>query len=120
MIKFIPKVTLKNNKELIPKWINNKVKRCLQRKYTYYRKYLFYSRHNYTTDGVTCGKHYEEYVKHRNIANSEKRKSTRQYEINIAENVKLIVRFFEICKYIIESEKWHQQASIRKWQHYRN
>ena len=36
MIKFIPKVTLKNNKELLPKWINNKVKRCLQRKYIYY------------------------------------------------------------------------------------
>ena len=26
MIKFIPKVTLKNNEELRPKWINNNVK----------------------------------------------------------------------------------------------
>ena len=26
MIKFIPRVTLKNNKELKPKWISNKVK----------------------------------------------------------------------------------------------
>ena len=85
MIKFIPRVTLKNNKELKPKWINNKVKRCLQKIYTYYLKYIFYLRHNYTTDEVTCGKHYEEYVKHRNIANSEKRKSRKQYEINIAE-----------------------------------
>ena len=57
MIKFIPK-------ELGRKWINNKVRRCLQRKYTYYKKYLSYSRHNYATDGVTCGKQYEEYVKH--------------------------------------------------------
>ena len=32
MIKFIPRVTLKENKELKPKWINNKVKRCLQKK----------------------------------------------------------------------------------------
>ena len=63
MIKFIPRVALKNNKELKPNWINNKVKRRMQRKYTYYRKYLSHSRHNYTTDGVTCGKHYEEYVK---------------------------------------------------------
>ena len=61
MIKFIPRVTLKNNKELKPKWINNKVKRCLPPKKTYYFKYLFYLRRNYTTDGVTCGKHYEEY-----------------------------------------------------------
>ena len=73
MIKFIPKVTLKNNKELRPKWINNNVKLCLKK--TCYRRYLSYSRHKYTTDGVTCGKHYEEYVKHRNIANSEKIKS---------------------------------------------
>ena len=83
MIKFIPRVTLKNNNELRPKWINDKVKRCLQRKYAYYRKYLSYSRHNYTTDGETCGKHYDEYVKHENIANSEKRKSRKQYKINI-------------------------------------
>ena len=59
VIKFIPMVTLKNNKELKPKCINNEVKRCLQRKYTYYKKYLSYSWHNYATDGVTCGKHYE-------------------------------------------------------------
>ena len=83
IIKFIPRVTLKNNKEFKPKWVNNKVKRCLQKKYTYYLKYLFYLRHNYTTDGVTCGKHYEEYVKYRNIANSEKRKSRKQYEKNL-------------------------------------
>ena len=51
-------------------------------------KYLFYLKHNYTTDWVTCGKHYEEYVKHRNIANSEKRKSRKQHEINIAEKCK--------------------------------
>ena len=50
---------------------------------------LFYLRHNYTTDGVTCGKHYEEYVKHRKIANSEKRKSRKQHEINIAEKCKI-------------------------------
>ena len=98
MIKFIPRVTLKNNKELRPKWINNKVKRCLQKKYTYNLRYLFYLRHNYTTDGVTCGKHYEEYVKHRNIANSEKRKSRKQYEINIAEKCKTDPKFF--WKYI--------------------
>ena len=30
MIKLIPRVTLKNNKELKPKWINNKVKRCVK------------------------------------------------------------------------------------------
>ena len=30
MITFIPNVTLKNNKEHERKWINNKVKRCLQ------------------------------------------------------------------------------------------
>ena len=95
MIKFIPKVTLKNNEELKSKWINNKVKGCLQRKYTYYRKYLSYSRHNYTTDGVTCWKHYEEYVKYRNIAYYEKRTSRKHYEINIEENVKLILRIFE-------------------------
>ena len=88
MIKFIPTVTLKNNKEFKPKWINNKVKRCLQKKYTYYLKYLFYLIHNCTTDGVTCGKHYEEYVKYRNIANSEKRKSRKHYENNIAEKCK--------------------------------
>ena len=74
MIKFIPRVTLKNNKEHKPKWINNKVKRCPPQKITYYKKYLFYLRHNYITDGVTYGKHHEEYVKHRNIANSENRK----------------------------------------------
>ena len=94
MIKFIPRVTLKNNKELKPKWINNKVKRCLQKKYTHYLKYLFHLRHNYTTDGVICGKHYEEYVKHRNIANSKKRKSRKQYEINIAEKCKTDHNFF--------------------------
>ena len=65
MIKFIPKVSLKPSKELRSQWMNNEVKRCLQIKYTYYIKYLFYSRHNYATDVVTCGKHYEEYVKHR-------------------------------------------------------
>ena len=59
-----------------------------EKKKKYYLKYLFYLRHNYTTDGVTCGKHYEEYVKHRNIVNSEKRKSRKQYEINIAEKYK--------------------------------
>ena len=58
------------------------------KKYTYYLKYLFYLRYNYTTDGVTCEKHYEEYVKHRNIANCEKIKSRKQYEINIAEKCK--------------------------------
>ena len=121
MIKFIPRATLKNNKELKPKWINNKVNRCLQKKYTYHLKYLFYLRHNYTTDGVACGKHYKEYVKHRNIANSEMRKSRKQYEINIAEKCKTDPKnHFEICKYIIESEKRHQQTSIRKWQHCRN
>ena len=88
MIKFIPRVTLKNKKKLKPKWINNNVKRCQQKKYTYYLKYLFYLRHNYTTDGVTYGKHYEEHVKHRNIANSEKRKSRKMYEINIEEKCK--------------------------------
>ena len=63
---------------------------------TYYRKYLFYLRHNYTTDGVTCGKHYGEYVKHRNIVNSEKRKSRKQYEINIAEICKTDCKLFFI------------------------
>ena len=33
MIKFIPKVTIKNNKDTKPKWINNKVKRSLQNIY---------------------------------------------------------------------------------------
>ena len=75
MIKFMPRETLKKNKELKPKWINNKVKRCVKKTKTYDRKYLFYLRHNYTTDRATCGKHYEEYVKHRDIANSENRKS---------------------------------------------
>ena len=56
IIKFIPKVSVKPNKELKPKWIKNKVKRCLQRKCTYYTKYFSYLRHNYTTDGVTHGK----------------------------------------------------------------
>ena len=55
---------------------------------TYYYYYKIYSRHNYTTDGVSCGKHYEEYVKHRDIANSEKRQSRKQYGINIAEKVR--------------------------------
>ena len=103
MIKFIPRVTLKNNKELRPKWINDKVKRCLHKKYTYYLKYLFYLRHNYTTDGVTCGKHYEEYVKYRNIANSEKRKSRKLYEINIAEKCKTDPKKF--WKYVNASMK---------------
>ena len=83
MIKFIPRVTLKNNKELKPKWIKIKLNDAWKKK-TCYLKYLFYLRHNCTTDGVTCGKHYEEYVKHRNIAYSENRKSRKQYEINIA------------------------------------
>ena len=56
MIKFIPKVALKNNKELKTNWVNNKVIRCLQRKYTYHKTYLSYLRHNYTTDGVAHGK----------------------------------------------------------------
>ena len=59
MVKFIPRITLKTNKEHQPKWIHNKVKRCLQRNYMYYIKYLCHSRKNYTTDGVTCGGHYE-------------------------------------------------------------
>ena len=75
MIKLIPKVTLKNNKELRSKWINKEVERYLLGRYTFYRKYLSYSRHNYTTYGVSCCKHYEEYVNHRNIANSKKIKS---------------------------------------------
>ena len=75
MIKLIPRVTLMPSKELRHNWINNKVKACLQRKYTYYRKYLSYLRHNYATGGVIHRKCYEEYVKHRNIANSEKRKA---------------------------------------------
>ena len=65
-----------------------------EEKYTYYLKYLFYLRHNYTTDGVKCGKHYEKYVKHINIANSENRKSRKQYEINIAEKCKTNLKFF--------------------------
>ena len=103
MFKFIPRVTLKNNKELKPKWINNKVKRCLQKRYAYYLKYLFYLRHNNTTDGITCGRHYEEYVKHRNIANSEKIKSSKQYEINITEKCKADPKFFG--KYVSTSLK---------------
>ena len=66
-------------------------------------KYIFYLRHNYTTDGVTCGKHYEEYVKHRNIANCEKRKSRKQYEINIAEKCKNDPKKF--LKYVNTSMK---------------
>ena len=73
------------------------------KEYTYYRKYLFYLRHNYATDGVKCGKHCEEYVKHRNIANSEKRKSRKQYEINIAEKCKTDPNFF--WKYVNTSLK---------------
>ena len=72
-------------------------------KKTYYRKYLSYSRQNCTTDEITCGKHHEEYVKHRNIANSEKRKSGKQHEINIAEKCKSDPNFFfEICRYIMK------------------
>ena len=80
-----------------------KVKKCLQKKYTSYLKYIFYLRHNYTTDGVTCGKHYEEYVKRRNIANSEKRKSRKQYEINIAEKCKTDPKI--VWKYVNTSMK---------------
>ena len=74
-----------------------------EEKYTYYLKYLFYLRHNYTTDGVKCGKHYEEYVKHRNIANSEKRKSRKQCEINIAGKCKTNLNF--LGKYVNTSLK---------------
>ena len=63
-----------NNNELKPKWINNKVKRCQPKKKTYYLKYLFYLRHNYTTDGVTCEKHYEEYVKHKTLLTLKREK----------------------------------------------
>ena len=89
MINFIPMVSLKPSKELKPKWISNKVKGYLQ------RKYLSYLRYNYTTDGVTSGKHYKEYGKHyeecgkhRNIANSEKIKSGKHYERSIADKCK--------------------------------
>ena len=110
MIKFIPKVTPKNNKELKPKWINNKVKPCLKKKHTYFRKYLSYSRHNHTTDGVTCGKHHEEIVKHRNISNSEKIKSRKQYEMNIAHKCKTDHNF--LGKYVNTSLK--VTSGIRK------
>ena len=48
MIKFIPWLTLKNNKELKPKWIDNKVKRCLQqKKHTTENTYfIYYYYHN--------------------------------------------------------------------------
>ena len=59
----------------------------------YYLKYLFYLRHNHTTDRLTCGMHHEEYVKHINIANSETRISRKQYEINIAEKCKTYPNF---------------------------
>ena len=120
MIKFIPRVTLKNCKELNPNWINTKVKRSLQKKYTYYLKYLFYLRHNYITDAVTCGKHYEEYVKHIDIANSEKIKSRKQYEINIAEKCKTDPNIF--LKYGNTSMivKNGISKQVRKWQHCRN
>ena len=85
MIKFILMVSLKQNMELRPKWMSNKVKRCLQRKYTYYRKYLSYLWFDYTTDRVICGKLCEEYDQHRNIASSEKRKARKQYERFIAD-----------------------------------
>ena len=40
MIKFIPKVTLNNNKELKPKWVNNKVKQCLKKIHATEHTYL--------------------------------------------------------------------------------
>ena len=64
---------------------------------------LSYSRHNYTTDGVTCGKYYEEYVKYRNIPTSEKRKSRKQYEVNNAEKCKTDPKEFQ--KYVNTSLK---------------
>ena len=42
-------------------------------------------------------------MKHRNIANSEKRKSRKQYEINIAEECKTDPKFF--CEYVNTSLK---------------
>ena len=45
----------------------------------------------------------EEYVKHRNIANSEKIKSRKQYEINIAEKCKTDPK--KIWKYVSTSLK---------------
>ena len=40
MIKFIPKVTLNNNKELKPKWVNNKVRQCLKKIHATEHTYL--------------------------------------------------------------------------------
>ena len=43
MIKYIPEVTLKTNKERKPKWMKKKIKRCFQGKYaiTQSKKYTF-------------------------------------------------------------------------------
>ena len=103
MIKLIPKVSLKPNKEIKSKWINNKVKRCLQRKYIYYGQYLSYLSHNYTADWVTCGIHNEEYIKYKMIANSERRKARKQYYRNIAEKCKIDPKI--VRKYVKTSLK---------------
>ena len=59
--------------------------------------------HNYITDGVTHGKHYEKYVKHRNITNSEKRKARKQHKRNIADKCKTDPK--NVWKYVNTSLK---------------
>ena len=74
MNKHIPKVKVKENQDIKPVWMNNKVMRKIKKKYHAYKRFLI----------TKQGREYENYIRKRNESAREIRKAKRKHEENIA------------------------------------
>ena len=78
MNKFIPKCNTKQNRNIKPCWMNNKIFRKIKKKYHAYKRYLV----------TKQGEDYQKYIKRRNDCTREIRKAKKRHETNIANESK--------------------------------